>query len=57
MDGKPLVVEVGFILIRINVKRPVLGKGVELPCVVKHSVVPLFTIHELFYLAVEQTHR
>jgi hypothetical protein len=55
LDGKPFAVVVGFLLIRIHMVRPVLGKGVEMPRVVEHGVVHLLEIQELLQLAAEQT--
>jgi hypothetical protein len=56
-DGKTFTKEVCFLLIYINVVRPVLGKGAELSRVFKHSVVPLVKIQELFQLVAEWTRR
>jgi hypothetical protein len=41
LDGKPIVEEVGFLLICVDVVGPILGKGVELSSIVIHGVVPL----------------
>jgi hypothetical protein len=41
MDGEPYPVQVGLLLIRVNVVWPILSKSVELPRVVEYTVVPL----------------
>jgi hypothetical protein len=48
MDGEPHTVQVVLLFIHVNV---------ELPRVVKYTVVPLLKVQELLQLAVEQTHR
>jgi hypothetical protein len=44
VDGKPFMVEVGFLLICINMICAILSQGVELPGVVKYRMVPLLEI-------------
>jgi hypothetical protein len=44
VDGKPFTVEVTFLLSRVDVVRPILGKGVELPHVVEYTAVPLLKV-------------
>jgi hypothetical protein len=44
VDGESYMVQAGLLLIRVDVIRPVLGKGVELPRVVKYIVVPLLKV-------------
>jgi hypothetical protein len=57
MDGEPFTVEVGFLLIRINMICAILSHGVELPGVVIHYMVPLLKVLKLLQLAAEQTRR
>jgi hypothetical protein len=57
VDGESCTVQVGVLLIRIDVVRPVLGKGVELPHVVEYTVVPLLKVQELLQLGAEQNRR
>jgi hypothetical protein len=57
MDGEPCVVQVGLLFIRVDVVCAILSQGVELPRVVKYTVVPLLKVQELLQLAAEQTHR
>jgi hypothetical protein len=49
------MVQVVLSLIRINVVLLVLSKSVELPRVVKYTMVPLLKVQELLQLGVEQT--
>jgi hypothetical protein len=51
------MVEVSFLLIRVDVVRPVLGKSIELSCVVEYTVIPLFKVQKFLQLGVEQTRR
>jgi hypothetical protein len=53
MDGEPFTVEVGFLLIRINMICAILSQGVELPGVVIHCMVPLLKVLKLLQLAAE----
>jgi hypothetical protein len=46
-DGKPFTVEVGFLLIRINMICSILSQGVELPVVIIHCMVPLLKVLKL----------
>jgi hypothetical protein len=57
VDGKPFKVEVSFLLIHIDVVWPVLGKGVELPHVVKYNMVPMLKVQEFLQLGAEQAHK
>jgi hypothetical protein len=57
MDGEPCMVQVGLLFIRVDVVCAILSQGVELPRVVKYTVVPLLKVQELLQLAAEQTHR
>jgi hypothetical protein len=41
VDGEPCAVQVGFLLIRVDVVGAILSQGVELSCVVEYIVVPL----------------
>jgi hypothetical protein len=45
--------EVSFLLIRVDVVRPVWGKGVKLPRVVEYTAVPLLKVQEFLQLGVE----
>jgi hypothetical protein len=47
VDGQPCTVEVGFLLIHIDMIQTILSQGVELPGVVEHTVVPLLKVQEL----------
>jgi hypothetical protein len=51
------MVHVGLFLMCVDVVRPVLDKGIELPCVVEYTVVPMLKVQELLKLGVEQTYR
>jgi hypothetical protein len=57
LDGEPWMVQVGLLVIRVNVVGPTLSKSVELPHVVEYTVVPLLKVQELLQLAVEQARR
>jgi hypothetical protein len=57
LDGEPWMVQVGLLVIRVNVVGPTLCKSVELPHVVEYTVVPLLKVQELLQLAVEQARR
>jgi hypothetical protein len=52
VDGKTIAEEVGFLVIRVNMVGPVLGRGVKLLSIVIHDVVSLLQIKELLQLAV-----
>jgi uncharacterized membrane protein YuzA (DUF378 family) len=51
------MVQVGLLLIRVDVVRTILGKGVELSRVVEYNVVALLKVQKLLQLGAEQTHR
>jgi hypothetical protein len=54
VDGKPFMVEVSFLLICVDVVRPVLGKSIiELSCVVEYTAIPLLKVQELLQLDAE----
>jgi hypothetical protein len=55
VDGESGMVQVVLSLIRINVVLLVLSKSVELPRVVKYTMVPLLKVQELLQLGAEQT--
>jgi hypothetical protein len=57
MDAEPRTVLVGLLFVRVNVVCAILSQGVELPCVVEYTVVPLLKVRELLQLAAEQTRR
>jgi hypothetical protein len=57
VDGDSCMVQVGFLVIHVDLVRPVLGKGVELPHVIEYNVVPLLKVQKLLQLSAEQTHR
>jgi hypothetical protein len=57
MDAEPRTVLVGLLFVRVNVVCAILSQGVELPCVVEYTVVPLQMVQELLQLAAEQTRR
>jgi hypothetical protein len=57
MDGEPCMVQVGLLFICVDVVCAILSQGVELPRVVKYTVVPLLKVQEFLQLAVEQTHK
>jgi hypothetical protein len=57
VDVKSCTVQVGLVLIRVDVLRPVLGKGIEQPRVVEYAVVPLLMVQKLLQLGMEQTRR
>jgi hypothetical protein len=57
VDGKPFMVEVSFLLIRVNVVRLVLDKSIELSCVVEYTVILLLKVQEYLQLGAEQTRR
>jgi hypothetical protein len=48
MDGEPRTVQAGLLFIRVDVVCAILSQGVELPRVVKYTVVPLLKVQELF---------
>jgi hypothetical protein len=56
MDGEPCMVQVCHLFIRVDVVCAILSQGVELPRVVKYTVVPLLKVQELLQLAAERTH-
>jgi hypothetical protein len=43
-DGEPCMVQVGLLLIRVDVVGAILSQGVELPCVVEYTAVPLLKV-------------
>jgi hypothetical protein len=47
VDEESCTIHVGLLLIHVDVVRPVLGKGVELPYVVEYTVVPLLKVQKL----------
>jgi hypothetical protein len=55
INGEPYTVQVGLLFIRVNVVCAIFSQGVELPRVVKYTVVPLLKVQELHQLATEQT--
>jgi hypothetical protein len=57
MDGEPCTVQLGLLFICADVVCAILSQGVELPRVVKYTVVPLLKVQELLQLAAEPTHR
>jgi hypothetical protein len=57
VDGEPCTVQFGLLSIRVDVVGAILSQGVELPHVVKYTVVPLLKVQELIQLAAEQTRR
>jgi hypothetical protein len=57
VDGAYCTIQVGLLLIRVDVVRPLLGKGIELSCLVEYTVVPLLKVQEHLELGAEQTHR
>jgi hypothetical protein len=57
VDGESCMVHVGLLLIRIDMVRLILGRGVELPHVIEYTAVPLFKVQELLQLGAEQTRR
>jgi hypothetical protein len=44
VDGEPCVVQVGLLLIRVDVVCAILSQSVELPCVVEYTTVPLLEV-------------
>jgi hypothetical protein len=44
VDGEPCAVQVGLLLIRVDVVGAILSQGVELSCVVEYTVVPLLKV-------------
>jgi hypothetical protein len=50
LDSEPLVEELGFLLIHVDVMCPILGEAIQLATVVIHGVVPLFQVEELLQL-------
>jgi hypothetical protein len=44
VDGEPCTIQVGLLFIRVDVVCAIFSQGVELPCVVKHTVVPLLKV-------------
>jgi hypothetical protein len=44
VDGEPCVVHVGLLLIRVDVVCAILSQGVELPCVVEYTAVPMLKV-------------
>jgi hypothetical protein len=57
MDGEPFTVEVGFLLIHINMICAILSQSVELPGLVIHCMVPLLKVLKLLQPATEQIWR
>jgi hypothetical protein len=57
MDGEPYMVQDGLLFIRVDVVCAILSQGVELPRVVKYTMVPTLKVQELLQLATEQTRR
>jgi hypothetical protein len=53
VDGESCMVQVGLLLIRVDVVQLVLGKCVELARVVEYTMVPLLTVQKLLPLGVE----
>jgi hypothetical protein len=47
MDGEPCTVQVSLLFIHVDVVCAILRQGVELPHVVKYTVVPLLMVQEL----------
>jgi hypothetical protein len=43
-DGEPCTVQVGLLFICVDVICAILSQGVELPCVVAYTAVPLFKV-------------
>jgi hypothetical protein len=44
VDGEPCTVQVGILFIRVDMVGAILSQGVELPCVVEYTVVPLLKL-------------
>jgi hypothetical protein len=44
VDGEPFVVQVGLLLIRVDVVGVILSQGVELSYVVEYTAVPLLKV-------------
>jgi hypothetical protein len=44
VDGEPCAVQVGLLLIRVDVVGVILSQGVELPYVVEYTAVPLLKV-------------
>jgi hypothetical protein len=44
VDSEPCAVQVGLLFIRVDVVCAILSQGVELPCVVEHTAVPLLKV-------------
>jgi hypothetical protein len=44
VDREPCAVQVGLLLIRVDVVCAILSQGVELPCVVEYTAVPLLKV-------------
>jgi hypothetical protein len=44
VDGEPCMVQVGLLFIPIDVVCVILSQGVELPCVVEYTAVPLLKV-------------
>jgi hypothetical protein len=57
VDGESYMVQVGLLLIHVNVVQPILGKGIELPRVVEYTVVPFLKVQKLLQLGAEGTRR
>jgi hypothetical protein len=57
VDGESYMVQVGLLLTRVDVVRPVLPKGIELPRVVEYIVIPLLKVQKLLQHGAEQTRR
>jgi hypothetical protein len=57
VDDKPFTIDVSFLLIRVDVVRLILGKGIELPHVVDYTAVPLLKVQEFLQLCAKQTRR
>jgi hypothetical protein len=57
VDAESGMAQVGIFLIRVDVVSPIPSKSIELPRVVKYTMVPLLKVQELLQLGVEQTRR
>jgi hypothetical protein len=56
-EERTRMVQVRFLFIRVNMVCAILTQGVELPRVVKYTVVPTLKVQELLKLATEHTRR
>jgi hypothetical protein len=57
VDAESGMAQVGIFLIRVDVVSPIPSKSIELPRVVKYTMVLLLKVQELLQLGVEQTRR